>query len=138
VKTLGLLALLIALDAGAQMYKCVDARGKTQYTDKPLDGCKEADIRPSPPISGGLTPPKEDLANEDAQLKRRQIEREASAEQEREALMARCTRLRSEYAMLSRSGRIATRNAQGEREYMDDATRAGRVAKLEQELRGCP
>ena len=34
------LLLAVALPAHAQMYKCVDARGVTHYTDKPLPGCK--------------------------------------------------------------------------------------------------
>jgi len=49
---MGLLVFLIALDADAQMYKCVDERGKIQYTDKPQAGCKESAIKPSPPLSG--------------------------------------------------------------------------------------
>ena len=38
------LALLLAASpaAFADLYKCVDARGKTQYSDKPLPGCKGA------------------------------------------------------------------------------------------------
>ena len=36
---LALLAAL-ALPAQAQLYKCVDARGKTQYSDKPIPGCR--------------------------------------------------------------------------------------------------
>jgi hypothetical protein len=141
VKTLGLLALLIALDADAQMYKCVDERGKIQYTDQPQPGCKETAIRPSPPLSGEVRPPKEDLPREDADLKRRLMENEASAakeRQERMAIAARCARLRQESAMLQESSRIITRNAKGEREYMDDAAREQRMATLQQELRACP
>src|SRR5207244_1553457 len=101
----------------AQMYKCVDARGKTQYTDQPLEGCKESAIKPSPPISGAVRVPQEDFARQEAELRQRQIEREASAAKERDqqaALAARCVRLRSELGMLQNTGRIFTRNAQGE------------------------
>lgn len=44
-----LLAVLLAAagPAGAQLFKCVDAKGRTHYTDKPLPGCKgEAEMRP--------------------------------------------------------------------------------------------
>src|SRR5438874_2096605 len=43
--------LLAAPPVEAQMYKCVDARGKTQYSDKPIPGCKNTTTveRPPPP-----------------------------------------------------------------------------------------
>jgi hypothetical protein len=46
-----LLALLLAASpaAFAQLYKCVDAKGKTQYSDKPLPGCKAATVKGVPP-----------------------------------------------------------------------------------------
>jgi len=35
------LALLVfAASAHAQLYRCVDAKGKVQYSDKPLPGCR--------------------------------------------------------------------------------------------------
>ncbi|HYR36273.1 MAG TPA: DUF4124 domain-containing protein [Burkholderiales bacterium] len=141
MKTLALLILLAALPAQAQMYKCVDARGKTEYTDKPLEGCKESAIKPSPPVSGAVRAPQEDFAKQEADLKQRQIERETSAAKERDqraALAARCVSLRSELGMMQNTGRIFTRNAQGEREPMDDTLREQRIAKLQQELRACP
>ena len=141
MKALFIVLLVLALPAQAQMYKCVDARGKIQYTDKPLEGCKEAEIRGSPPISGELRPPPQDLSKEDADLKRRLIENEQAAakeRQERVALAARCARLRSDLQLYTAGGRIATTNAQGEREYMDDATRERRIAALRDQLRLCP
>ena len=141
MKTLGLVVLLLALDAQAQMYKCVDARGVTQYTDKPQPGCKPAAIKASPPISGQVRQRNEDFAAQDAALKGRQLKRDASAAQERaerQALEQRCARLREEYSFLSSGARVARRNAQGEREFMDDATREQRIARLQQDLRGCP
>src|SRR5436190_19439497 len=42
--------LLAAPPAQAQMYKCVDARGKTQYSDRPIPGCKNTTpVEPPPP-----------------------------------------------------------------------------------------
>jgi hypothetical protein len=140
VKTLGLLALLIALDADAQMYKCVDERGKIRYTDQPQAGCKESDIRSSPPMSGAVTPPKDDFAGQEADFKRRQNERATQAAQEgkeREARDRRCARLRQEHGVLAAGTRIARINDKGERVYLEDAAREQRIASLEQELRGC-
>lgn len=42
-------AAFAASAAHAQMYKCVDERGKTNYSDKPQPGCKkEKAIAPNP------------------------------------------------------------------------------------------
>jgi hypothetical protein len=141
VKALFIVLLVLALPAQAQMYKCVDARGKIQYTDKPLEGCKETEIKGSPPISGELRPPPQDLPKEDADLRRRLMENEQAAAKERAervALAQRCARLRSDLQLYTAGGRIATTNAQGEREYMDDATRERRIAALRDQLRLCP
>ena len=60
VKALLLAILLLAsAPAAAQMFKCVDARGRTHYTDKPLPGCKgEEKMRPpAQPQHAPLLPP---------------------------------------------------------------------------------
>ena len=78
LKTLALAALLAAsIPVQAQMYKCVDERGVTSYSDSPRAGCKgkEVDIRPIPPVSGELKPDTSDLAGREADFRRRQIER---------------------------------------------------------------
>jgi len=141
VKALAALLLLAPLAAGAQMYKCVDARGTVQYTDEARAGCKALDIRPSPPISGGAKPGAEDLAGEEAAFRRRQSEREASAEAERKAkaeLERRCASLRKELAYMTSGRRVATYDANGERSYLDDAVRERRAAELREQLRACP
>ena len=120
------------------MYKCVDERGKINYTDKPQAGCKETAIKPSPPMSGEVRPRREDLGTADAEFKRRQLEREAKEARERKALEQRCARLLQEKRYLSSGRRISRINDKGERVYLDDATRDQRLAQLEGELRGCP
>ena len=138
MKLLGLLVLLIAFDADAQMYKCVDERGKIQYTDKPQAGCTEAPIKPSPPLSGAVRPRQQDLGADEAGFKRRQLEREAKDAGERRALEQRCARLQQEQRYLSSGRRISRLDSKGERVYMDDAARDQRLAQLGGELRGCP
>jgi len=54
-----LVALLLAASpaAFAQMYKCVDAKGRTQYSDKPAPGCKATLIKgEAPPPAPGKSP----------------------------------------------------------------------------------
>ena len=123
------------------MYKCVDEHGRTRYSDQPALGCKEVEIRPSPPLSGEVKAREENFALQDAELKRRQLEREAAAtkeREEREARESRCASLRREQTMLASGVRLSSLNAQGERVYMDDANRERRLGVLAQDLRSCP
>jgi hypothetical protein len=140
-------ALALALAAAvapaqAQMYKCVDERGVTHYSDKPRPGCKggPVDIRGSPPISGSLSAPPAagDLTRQDADFKRRQMEQEKAQSEQKAALDQRCHILRQELALLTSGVRIGNVTSKGEREYMDDKTRDARAASLREQLRGCP
>ena len=137
--TLGaLLLVVLAMSAEAQLYKCVDEKGKTRYTDQPQTGCKESAIKGSAPISGELAPKNDNIANQEAELRRRQLEREQVDKQQRLALEQRCGRLRQEQKVLASGLRIAQFDAKGERVFMEDAARQQRLAQLELELRGCP
>ena len=140
MKWLALGALLAALPATAQMYKCVDARGVVQYSDKPSPGCRggPVDIQPIPSLSGHGTTPPPTASQQDTDFRRRQIERERLEAAEKAALAQRCARVRQELAWLSASTRVARINDAGERVYMDDATRESRLAQLKQQMRDCP
>jgi uncharacterized protein DUF4124 len=136
-------AALLALlpSANAQMYKCVDARGVTFYSDKPQPGCKgdKVDIQASPPLGGGAAPrPPQSFAGQDAEFKRRQIERDQAELQEKQQVAMRCAKLRNEYSVLASGGRIYQRNSLGERVYLEDSTRDTRLAQLKEEMRRCP
>ena len=103
MRLLALIALLAAPAVHAQMYKCVDARGVTQYSDKPCPDGKgrEVDIRGQPPISGELKPHKENLKAAERDFQQRQAKQERERLQEQRALEAqqkRCTSLRDQLA----------------------------------------
>jgi hypothetical protein len=138
VRLAAALLLLAAFGAHAQMYKCTDERGVVQYTDKAMAGCKEVAIRPSPPISGSLKPPAGDLARQEAEFRKRQIDRDASQTRAREALLGRCVQLRRERDVLGISRRIVRMDEKGERQFMDDKVREQRLAELDRELAPCP
>jgi hypothetical protein len=137
-------ALVVAPPAAAQMYKCVDARGVTHYSDKPQAGCNstEVDIRPSAPIGGALARPQQDLGREEADFQRRRIQRERDDEKaatQRAALERRCAAMHSESQRLAGARRLVSVNAKGERIEVDDATRSARIASLKAEIaRQCP
>jgi hypothetical protein len=135
---------LLATAAQAQVYKCVDERGVTHYSDKPAPGCKgkEVDIRPIPPAGGQVQERDRDTAGADADFNRRRIERERVELNEkaaREAQQRRCDRLRNDAGRLRGAARVIEKYSEkGERIYMDDGTRERRIAELDQQLRACP
>jgi len=135
-----LLLLLAAVPAWAQIYKCVDERGVTHYTDKPRPGCSGGpiDIRPIPPVSGKESSRSSSLAGEDADFRRRQIQREEAEAREKAAAAQRCSNLRSEYALLGSGVPLIKSNEHGERVYMEDATRDARMAEIKEQMRACP
>ena len=109
MRLLALIALLAAPAVHAQMYKCVDSRGVTQYSDKPCPGGKgrEVDIQGQPPISGTLTPYKENLKGAERDFQQRQAKQERERLQEQRALEAQQRRCASQRDQLARA--MATR-----------------------------
>ena len=135
-----LAGLVVAFPASAQMYKCVDEKGVTQYRDQPCAPGKgrQVNIQPIPSLSGS-TPqaPSDDLKQQEADFKRRQVER-AEAESAGKAEMDKhCARLKREQALLSGGSRVS-RIVDGKRVYLDDSTRDARLVELKDALRSCP
>jgi hypothetical protein len=133
--------LLAALPAQAQMYKCVDERGVTHYTDKPPAACKsarEVEIKPIPPVGGSVKPRAEDLKREDHDFQRRRADQDRAEAKEKAELEKRCRQVRSDIARLTAQRRVVEVDKQGERTYLEDAERERRLERLRGELRGCP
>ena len=136
-----LLAGLVLAGAvqAAPVYKCVDAKGVTQYSEKPVPGCRgtEVDIQPLPPPSGAERPEARDLAEQERGFRRRQIEREeaekkAAAEMQQRA--KRCQQVQSELARYTNSRRVVQTDAKGERSFMPDDERDRRIASLQADV----
>ena len=112
MRTLALTVLLLACaPAYAQIYKCVDARGVTQYSDKPVPpSCKggAVKIRATPPTGTGApsVPP---AAGTAAEINRR------------------CARTAQEY----------TRIQSARRDGKPDENRDQRLEELREQARGC-
>ena len=122
------------------MYKCVDERGVTHYADQPTPGCMNTavEIRPSPPISPNVAPPPaERRAEQEADFRRRQVERHEAERAARAELEQRCQGLRQERARLSPGRRLVETNERGERVYVEDATRDRRLAEVQTSLERC-
>jgi uncharacterized protein DUF4124 len=131
---------LSASSAAAQtMYKCVDARGVTRYTDRPQPGCKGAEVKieGQPPISGKLSPPTEDFKRDEQGFQRRRIaeERGREAEQKaREEQNRRCATLQADLRRLESGLRLVRPDAKGGYDYVEDQERDQRAERLREEL----
>jgi hypothetical protein len=143
VRLAAALLLAAALPSYAQMYKCVDERGVTHYSDKPRPGCKggQLDIRAIPPPSGKERAPAPDAGGAEREFQRRQIERARAEEadaRKQEAQKRRCAALRQELGFLRGAGAIFHFDDKGNRVYLEDKDRARRTAELEAEVaRAC-
>jgi hypothetical protein len=144
------LGALLAVPAQAQ-WKWRDKNGQTQYSDlPPPPGIADSDIlqrpnanqrlAPAAAASGAasgapsLAPKGSDPALE---AKRRQAEQEVAAKKKAEdekAAIAKadnCLRAKAQVRTLDSGVRVARANDKGEREFMDDATRAAETKRAQ-------
>jgi hypothetical protein len=123
-------AALVAGPASAQVYKCVDASGKTVYSQQPCpagDSSKVISRTPpheaaAPEAKPGAKPP----ASPEQDYRKRQADRaeadkkaaeeEAKTKQRQEA----CARAREALAQFDMGGRFAGVDAKGEKYFYDD------------------
>lgn len=125
-----IMAALVAAPASAQVYKCVDASGKTVYSQSPCPAGQSSKTisrsapaeEAAPEAKPGAKPP----ANPEQEYRKRQAERadadkkaaeeDAKTKQRQEA----CTRAREALAQFDMGGRFAGVDAKGEKYFYDD------------------
>jgi hypothetical protein len=155
--TYALLAALtcsLALSAQADVYKWVDEKGQTHYSDLPpqtdsklkatvLDPRPPAIAEPAPNAtekpSDKLSPRPVDAAAASAAAKAAAIRGKVlgveTVDNSPEAQRQRadnCERMHGEMSVLDGGKRVFTLDAKGERQYLDDDTRTARTAELQQ------
>jgi len=112
---------VLAAQVQAQLYKCVDARGKVEYTDNPAL-CKSAKAVEQPKQRPAATP---SVAKPQAKAKEAPTKVAKDPELSRAQLAARCKTMREELDWLN-----STRGRKIE-------FHTERVAQVEQGLRAC-
>jgi len=123
------LALALAPEAGAQLYKYVDKDGKTVYTDQPPANIDSKQINsggrsfapPAPPAAAPKNAPAKDA---DKNSKDGPADKAKKAADDAAALAQneqRCSAARGNYQMYMEGGRIQKTNEKGERELLSDA-----------------
>ena len=134
-------AALQAAPATAALYKWTDANGRVVYSDQPPSGNVKAEVMGSAPPPSNPNAVK-DLANQDAELKKRQLERADDAKKAEKSRTdaARnqdfCVQARSQLATLQQTMVVLYRlNEKGERVVVDDAERQDRIGQLDRMMR---
>ncbi len=126
-----LVLLSLPLAAAAEMYRWVDSSGQVHYSDSPPPaGAKSTKTIDTPPAAPAAAPAKGKTWQEkDLEFRQRQAaDAEAQAKKDKEAADAKqkkenCEAARRNLQTLESGQRVATTNARGEREFMDDAAR---------------
>lgn len=130
--------VLFAFGAAAQtMYKWVDEKGVTHFSDEQPPDNKASKIDVKPP--GNPTPRVDDWRKkeEDARQRRALKDTQEGEAQRREAAQRpqRCRNAQSGLDTAKNSRRLYNLDAKGERIYVEDSERPALIDKWEQEVR---
>jgi hypothetical protein len=142
VNRIVLLALgLAAFAASAQtMYKWVDEKGTTHFSEYPPPDGKAAKVEVKP--TAPETPRSDDWRQRDLESRQRRAQKdvaEAEARRRDEAQRGqRCRQARSELDTVKNSRRVYTVDRKGDRVYMEDKDRPAEIEKWSREAeRNC-
>jgi hypothetical protein len=136
-----LFSMLIAAGSStayAQVYKCVDAQGKTVYSQAPCPGTAKSTTIDSRPPPAAPAAKSSDPRKADAEFKKRQLEadkeqqKQQKAAQETEAKKVNCAAAQQQLQLYQSGQRLSRLNASGERYYLDEKDVAQETAKAQQ------
>jgi len=131
-------ALLAATAASAQVYEWKDDKGKTHYSDKPPVGTSRVNKISESESSAPSSSAQKTTADRELEFRKRQKEAQESAEKATKEQAANadrkeaCANARRALEVLESGERIALRNDQGERYYLDESQRQQEAAKARQ------
>lgn len=137
-----LLALLSALPAAAEIYSWKDKDGRTHYSDVPPPTGEVKVLRAAPPPVRPPQPaPAEAASTQPNEAARNRLDAEPNAatkaaeeKAQAEERQRFCEQARGQLILLRSGQRIWRMNANGEREFVDDATRSEEATRLEQQV----
>jgi hypothetical protein len=121
---------LCAAPAQAVLYKWVDEKGVTQYTETPPPegkAAKKLEIAPSPPAP----PANDDWRKREQESKERHLKEDQQKSQDTQKAAVRrerCLKAQREIDTLNRGIPVYYVNERGERVYLDDGARATQLS----------
>jgi hypothetical protein len=138
IRSVLLALLLLAFAAAAQtMYKWVDEKGVTHFSESPPPDGNAAKIEVKP--VGNEDPRGDDWKQRDLESRQRRAAKEAAdsevQKREQQVRAPRCSEARRQLDGLKNSRRIYRTDAKGERVYVEDTERPALIERWEQEVR---
>jgi hypothetical protein len=131
----------VAPPAHAQVYKWVDANGKTHYGDAPPQSGKAMPEVVKTPPAANLLEPAPSWEEKDRDFRRRRIEQEAMKPKEETSPSSQQICASARYKIQMLDGKLVYRidKKTGERVYMEDAERAAIESRARQDMANhCP
>lgn len=149
-KSLSVLGLLVCSAAFAQ-YSWVDENGHKQYSDQPPPASvPEKNILKAAPLKKPVTANNNTSTAKPASLAERELDfqkkrteqaekekKQAEEQQAAEKKAKNCEELKRYQETLKKGVRIARTNEKGEREIINDTTRARELKTVEERLKNC-
>jgi hypothetical protein len=132
-------AVCTALPAAAALYKWTDENGRVVYGDTPPPGAKAERISVAAPAADSNAV--RDMASKDAELKKRQQDRDAETAKaekafaDNKARADRCVQIRGRMQTLRSGAALYRFNEAGEKVYYDAAERDKAIAEADRNLR---
>lgn len=135
-RALGVLLALVAFGAGAQtMYKWVDEKGVTHFSENPPPDGKKASsyepkvTAPSDPNAKPADWKRRELENKGAKAEKDGRDRATRAAEDdaRSAKIARCTQAHNQLRIIQTPRPVYSTNAKGEKVYVEDSDREARI-----------
>ena len=144
MRTIVLLATIVALSANAEIFKWIDERGQTQYGESPPPGVKATKVAVPPPQDNATQDSAEKWKQQDLDFRKRQGEREQRerterardeerrrvADQNDKARASRCIHYKEQLTMVEGRGNVSTTNEKGETVLLTDFRRDEAKEKL--------
>jgi hypothetical protein len=117
-----LCSLLWPCLASAEIYRWTDANGQVHFGEAPRAGAVQVEVKPPVVQQDAAAAERQQRAERFFQARREEQQQANEKNQEQQAKTAQeCQKLREQYAELDRGGTFYKVDAQGERQYYNEA-----------------
>jgi hypothetical protein len=127
--------LLLPCIASAEIYRWTDANGQVHFGEAPRAGAVQVEVKPQAVQQDAAAAERQQRSERFFQARREEQQQAAEKNQELRAKSAQeCQQLREQYAQLARGGTFYKVDAQGERQYYDEAKVDSARSRLKERL----
>lgn len=114
--------LLLPCIASAEIYRWTDANGQVHFGEAPRAGAVQVEVKPPAPQQDAAAAERQQRSERFSQARREEQQQADAKNREQQAKSAQeCQQLREQYAELEHGGTFYKVDAQGERQYYNEA-----------------